>query len=114
MIGIATVVYDIEGDLTFVENEDTKLDDSTARVTITATLDGGGVISHYGFSDSDRVFEIKAYFEEASADKLKWIFENHQFIYVATRLGLFKAAISRLWENLGAINITVLVQEKHA
>lgn len=112
MIGIATIAYDVEGDLTFVETIDSKLDDVTARVSVTATLDGGGIISHYGFSDSDRQFEIKAYLEQTEASRVKWIFEAHKYIYIATRVGLFKAAISRLWENLGLITMNVLIEQK--
>lgn len=114
MIGIGTITADTEGDIIFFENPDSKLDDTTARASVTATIDGGGKISHYGYSDSDRKLEIKAELDEVYHAKLRAIFEGHNYINIATRVGLFKAAISRLFGNLGQITMTVLIEEKYA
>ena len=113
MIGIATELVDLEGDITFDEAVDTKLDDATARVSVSATLDGGGIITHYGFSNADRKFEINASMDESKTSKVKNIFETHQYINISTRLGIFRAAISRLWANFGQIKMTVLIEQKY-
>lgn len=112
MIGITTLLYDVNGDLLFFEAPESSLEDTTPRVSRTATLDGGCIISHAGFSNSDRTFEIDAYLEDTEVNKLRNIYENHSFVYIATVLGLFKGAISRFKNANGSIKLTILVDEK--
>lgn len=112
MIGIATLLYDTNGDLLFFESPESSLEDTVPRVTRTATLDGGCVITHSGFSNSDRTFEIDAFLEEPEVIKVRNIYENHSVVYIATVLGLFKGALSRFKNINGAVKLTVLVEEK--
>lgn len=112
MIGIATITQNTAGDMIILENPGSRIDDNSVRVSRTATLDGGCVIDHRGFSDADRQFEIEAELTEAETDKLNDIFTDETFVWVAARHGFYKGVISRLWLNGGQVRMTVLIKEK--
>lgn len=114
MIGIATALYDEKGDVVFFESPTTILEDNTPRLQRTATLDGGCIISHFGFSDSDRSFDIDADLDSSIVDTIRWIFENHQSVYMATSIGLFFGSLSRFKNESGKVKLTFLVKEKSA
>lgn len=114
MIGIATYLYDENGDVVFYELPSTILEDSTPRVSRIATLDGGCVINHLGFADADRTFDIDAELDKSTVEIVRWIFENHQSVYLATSIGLFFGSLSRFKNESGRIKLTFWVKEKTA
>jgi len=114
MIGISTITADTAGDMILMESSESILEDFEARVSVSATLDGGGIISHYGFSESDNRLEIKADLNTAEIEKLKAIFKTYTYLNISTSKGIFKGAISRLFPNDGLVEMTILIEEKYA
>lgn len=112
MIGIATLTVDTNGDIIFWESPDSNIEDTQLRVTRTATLDGGCVISNSGFSESDRTFEIDTELEDTEANKLRYIYQKSESVYVSTIIGFFKGIISRFRNLNGDIRLTILIEEK--
>jgi archaeosine-15-forming tRNA-guanine transglycosylase len=92
------------------EKIDSLLYDGQARVSRSATLDGGVVIDHQGYVAGDRTLTIKC---ELSADEttaLRTIFENQTIVHVSTQDGFFTAAIERLKGDGGIIDLTILLK----
>ena len=73
MISISTLTVKTVSNVVFEESPKSKLRDLSARVSRTATLDGGCVITHSGVTDADRTFDIRAELTEDQADALREI-----------------------------------------
>ena len=112
MIAIATITQNSAGDLVFFEKPGSRIDDTQVRLSRSATLDGGCVIDHRGFSDADRQMDIEAELAQADAEKLSDIYSGQTLVWISVRHGFYKAAISRLWLNDGQVRMTVLIKEK--
>jgi hypothetical protein len=93
------------------ELPDSRLRNESARVSRSATLDGGCVIDHQGFSDSDRTLDIRARLTQADADILWSIFTTQTFVNVATREGFFYGVIDSMRDENGDIRFSILVKE---
>ena len=111
MIGIATIDYDTQGHITFDELPESDLNLPDVRVTRTATLSGGAVIDHQGFSDGDRTFDIRAELNETKIEILKHIYQNYTLVTIATSEGAFTGVISRLQPQDGNVRMEFLVKE---
>ena len=83
-----------------------------ARVSRTATLDGGAVVDHLGFSHGDRTMRIVCFLTEAEEDLLWDIFTNDTLVGFSCRDGYFVGAIRAMTKNNGNVNFTFLVREK--
>ncbi len=95
----------------FQELPESRLRNESARVSRSATLDGGCVIDHQGFSDSDRTFDIRADLTEAQAAILWGIFKSETFVNVATREGFFYGVIESMQDENGSVKLSILVKE---
>jgi hypothetical protein len=105
----------LSDDTTLIEIEetaDTDWGDMVPRIQQTATLDGGSVISHYGFSHSDRKFQIVAEMTRAEVAILQGMIEDSTLFYLSCDEGYFSGVISRFVPGNGMASITFLVQEK--
>jgi hypothetical protein len=95
MIGIATQTYDLDGARVFRKaNRDIELRNRTGarRVSRTATLDGGCVISDMGFSDADRDFTVQEQAPSVEAvDFARYITETYSRVTVAAADGSYEA-----------------------
>lgn len=83
-----------------------------SRVSRSATLDLGCVISHYGTSHGDRVFAIVADISETQATTFKYIQTNSTSVLVAIPEGLFLGAISDSKIEYGKLKATILIKSK--
>jgi hypothetical protein len=112
MIAISTTTASTTGSVVFKEKAGSILYDKSARVSRTATLDGGAYISYLGFSDGDRTLRIKAKLSEAQDAALNTIFESYTRVFIAIKDGIYSGAIAKLTGQPGNKNITLLIQEK--
>jgi hypothetical protein len=87
------------------------LRNESARVSRYATLDGGCVIDHKGFSDGDRTLDIRAQWTQAQAEILWEIFREETFINVSTSEGFFYGVIETMNDENGNGRLTILVKE---
>lgn len=83
----------------------------SARVSRSATLDGGCVIDHQGFSDGDRTLDIRALWTEAQAAVLWYLFRTTTFLNISTREGFFYGVIESMQDENGNGRLSILVKE---
>ena len=84
---------------------------SQPRVKRTATLDGGAVFDHQGYSVADRTVDIRAKVTEAEAANIWALFEDATYMILHTAAGSFYGAISDLRIDRGDMRLTFLVKE---
>ena len=111
MIAISKLTQDTNGALIINELNNSSLYDGTARVSRTATLDGGVVIDHSGFVAGDRTLNVNCVLSATEDEILTGLFESETFIYVSTKHGFYKAAIERLSGDGGNRQLTILLKE---
>uniref|UniRef100_A0A6M3KER5 Tail protein n=1 Tax=viral metagenome TaxID=1070528 RepID=A0A6M3KER5_9ZZZZ len=112
MVGLTTTTANADGDIIFYENPDSELRKLDARVSRTATLDGGAVIVHGGVTWADATLKIVSDITEADELKLRAIYESESLFYLSTALGFFSGAISYMDVSDGTLKLTFLVEEK--
>ena len=113
MISLSKVISDrTYGNVIFNEISGTDIDSMTARITRTATLDGGVYINHSGVSHGDRNLKIKARINSAQHIIVKNMIENETMIIVSTKEGVFLSAIQYLTINNGVLELTIFVKSK--
>lgn len=112
MIGISTITQNASGNIILSEKPQSELTNKTARVTRAATLDGGSVITHSGYSDGDLTLRIKAEITEAEKTIINEMFEFESLIHVAAASGFYSGAIERFYANDGNMEMTILIKEK--
>ncbi len=111
MIGISTLTQNTAGAVTFETEKPTFLREASARVSRSATLDGGAVVNHLGFSHGDRTLRITANVGETVANALWAIFILGVMVNVATDEGAYRAAIETLITDNGNRKMTILFKE---
>ncbi|KKM27864.1 hypothetical protein LCGC14_1570410 [marine sediment metagenome] len=112
MIGISTLTQNTSGAITFdAAEKKTSIRKGTARVSRSATLDGGAVVNHLGFSHGDRTLQIYARLSEADKAALWAIFILGVMINVATDEGMYLAAISALDVDKTPMQMTIIIKE---
>jgi hypothetical protein len=113
IISISKIIGDGEdGSVLLMPGPRSKLWERQARVSRSATLDGGAVIDHQGVSDGDRTFYISAAnIEESVANRLLDMFENQTILTIATEKGFFRGSIDRLKIDGNSVICNFIVQE---
>ena len=114
MIGLATQIFSVSGAVVLTGTEGSELSAIGRRVSRTATLDGGVVITHNGVVQGDRTLRVAATLTEADTLLLRDIFEEETEVTLACVDGLFRGALERLSGDEGRIELTFLVKEKIA
>ena len=112
MIGINTVVTQTNGSIVIYELAKSSFRESTARVQRTATLDGGVVLNHNGFSNGDSTFRILARLSEADSDIVWDLYALGTNVYLSCPEGYFLGAMKSLNIDNGDMVLTFLVKEK--
>ncbi|MDF1577671.1 MAG: hypothetical protein P1P81_04405 [Desulfobulbales bacterium] len=113
MIVISAITADPAGSVKLGEDSSrSNLRNLPRRVTRTATLDGGVVITDSGLSHGDRTLTIVAPADKTAAAALTYIHENYTLIHLATEDGFFSGAIKSLSIKNGETALSVLVKEK--
>ena len=113
MIGLSKITQatDSAAAVIFQELPQSRLRNEAARVSRSATLDGGCVIDHQGFSDGDRTFDIRARWSQELADILWSLFRSATFLNIATREGFFYGVIENMADENGNGRLSILVKE---
>jgi len=111
MVSITTIESKTIDGVVFEELPTSAFRDTPPRVSRTATLDGGAVLDHRGFSDGDRALKIEAFIDETTADNLWYMSRNETLLNIACREGFFTGAISEIKIDGGRLKMTFLVKE---
>ena len=90
----------------------TSLKNASNRISRVATLDGGAVINHDGFSESDRSLRIKALLNKTCSDLLWNIFTTETMLQLSMEEGFYLMAIERMNIDNGKLSATILIKEK--
>lgn len=114
MISISTITADTSGSVIFKELPGSKLFDKEARVSRTATLDGGVYINHSGYADGDRTLRLLARVTEASWAAITHIFETAALVMVSMSDGVYTAAIESLQRDGTKITLNILINDKES
>lgn len=67
------------------------------RVSRTATLDGGSVVTDSGYTDTDRTLTIQTRITEAQETILKYLIQTYALLTVVTDEGCYTCAPSNLY-----------------
>lgn len=110
LICINPPVYDPDGDLRLAISGDTDLEAITRRVSRTATLDGGAVLTDTGYSAADRTFlvNLPGISSEDSARLRRWV-RDFATLIVATEESVFEAAPEQFTYSDGTAQLKLLV-----
>ena len=115
MLALSSILADTNGDAVFDLTQESKLDDSSRRVSRTKTLDGGCVITDGGFSEADKTLTISAKYDAGIFSTIKHLHENKTLIHVSVNGACFSGEISDLTLKRGTtetIAIKILIKEK--
>jgi len=113
MISISKLTRDANyGNVVIHELSSSDLSTRTARVSRTATLDGGVYINHSGVTDGDRTLRIEARITKEQDTILQNIYRTQTFVLIAVSDGIYSGAIDTLKTNNGSLKMTILVKQK--
>ena len=113
MIGISTLIYDLDGHMVLNESPKSIIPNITRRVSRTATLDGKAIISDLGHSVSDGTYIIKTFnLSKSDRDKLKALVESYSLVRMSTRQGCLLGVIKSLNVEDNPMEFVFFVQEK--
>ena len=111
MIVLSKRTQDPDGTIIILEEKGTIIKDSQPRVSRVATLDGGCVIDHKGYSDSDRRLNIRAFLDETEEGQV-WLLKNETLLTISMQEGVFTGVISDVRIDDGDLRLTFLIKEK--
>lgn len=113
MIGISKTTQATGDTAAIIINElpTSRLRNESARVSRYATLDGGAVIDHQGFSDGDRTLDVRVRWTQDQADALWSIFQSETFVNIASPEGFFYGVIESMQDENGIGRLNILVKE---
>ena len=112
MISISTTTANTAGNVIIYNVAESKLNERTARISRTQTLDGGVYINHSGYTDGDRTLHIKSKIDSSQAVVLTALFESYTILLISMFDGLYLAVISALNIEDGFLRMTVLLKSK--
>lgn len=112
MISISTITQNASGAVIIEELLISSVNNNSARISRVATLDGGSVITHSGYSDGDRTLSVYARLNKAQSDLLWSIFKNETFVLVSIPDGLFYSSIQRVRIDNGDLSMTILIKNR--
>lgn len=113
MISFSTPAFDLAGSVILIRTERSDIQNTSRRVSRSATLDGSVSISDLGFTDGDRTFRIKATRISAEIyEAMAYIQQNYPLVMISTERGIFLGAIENLSVSRGVLRATYLVKEK--
>jgi len=114
LISITTVNFSLSGHLIFEASEESDFGATSRRVSRTATLDGGCLITDQGFSHSDRTFRLlsKNPLSTAEIETLRSLHRDYALINAAVPEGVFQGVVESFRETNGFVTMTILVKEK--
>ena len=111
MIIISMTTADADG-FVAVGDGDSAISKIEARVSRTATVDGGCVITHSGVSHSDRTFRISTSINTNQKALIEHIHENSVLVHISCSEGFFLGAISYIDTSTAKLTMTILIKNK--
>jgi len=115
MIGIYAVTGLAGGFAVVHERPTSTFRNRAARVRVVATLDGGAVLDHAGFSHADGTWTVEADLSAAQAATLETLHQTQAQLLFTHADGVFLGAIGSLnTDTLEPVKFTVLISEKLA
>ncbi len=112
MISISSITENLSGNVLFNNTEECSFQKNTSRVSRSATLDGGSVISNYGVTDGDRVFSLNVSITENQYSKLKNIFSVSPLVLISCSEGIFFGALQYFSVKNDVLTGKILIQNK--
>jgi len=99
------------GAVVFSEKPESEFRVAQPRVKRTATLDGGAVIDHQGYSVGDRTINVRASLAQALADDIWLMVKESTNLILSCGDGAFYGAVQDLRIDRGNLALTFLVKE---
>jgi len=93
------------------KSDESNIELYSRRNAVRPTLDGGGVGSDSGYSDTDRDLVIKADITEVQKAILKYMIQNYVLFNVATKDGFFVCRFNRFHPGNGEAYLRFLITE---
>jgi hypothetical protein len=116
MIAICSATYDTYGWRAFAgdpADNDAGNRSGARRVSRTATLDGGCVITDGGYTDSDRTLTVSESSPSlASLEFARHVCANCPLVWVCAPDGCYLGVPDRFAVSNGALKISILIQER--
>lgn len=113
MVILSAPSFDLDGVLVLRRTEESRLHDNGRRVSRTATLDGGAVLTDLGWSEADRTLKIVA--REVGAAELvraEYLAKTYPLLTCATEMALYSGALSTIALDGDKLTLTFLVLDK--
>ena len=114
MLALSVSVADTAGTVILQMTGDYDPRGGSRRVTRTKTLDGACAIFDGGFSHSDRTWQVVAWADETTWEKLFALMSLYSLVNVATGEGFFTACIEAAAREEDKVRMTILIKEKIA
>jgi hypothetical protein len=111
MIGISTQTASPYFVMLEEKPDESDIERYSRRNSVRATLDGGGVGSDSGYSDTDREIEFNADITEAQKEILKHMIQNYALLNVSTKDGFFVCRFNRFYPGDGEAYLKFLIEE---
>jgi hypothetical protein len=110
---ISTPTFDLNGVVSLKISADSELKTNSRRVSRSATLDGGVVITDGGYSDGDRTFRVN-YRDMSQEDEAKlWeIFKNYSQVIISNIEGCFSGVLEYVKCQNGSGTVSIMYKER--
>ncbi|PLX93463.1 MAG: hypothetical protein C0621_07460 [Desulfuromonas sp.] len=113
MIIFSAPQYSLIGPVALSETKnECNLTDTSRRSSRVATLDGGAVVTDFGYTDADRTFTVVAPASRAEYDTLLAMQQSWSQLVVSCDEGIFLGSPARLKSQGGKVTITIEVIRK--
>ena len=105
-----------QGDVIVLPVSDPPKRENTRRLSRSATMDGGCVITDSGYSEGDRTLSFSAAnVSESICDRLWAFFEDESMVHLSAKEGFFSGYLESVSiDSAGNVDISFLVKEKIA
>ena len=101
------------GDFVFLDTNAALPQEGSRRLSRTATLDGGAVITDGGVTDADRSFDFTAIQVPEDARETLWVmFQSQDLVHLSCPEGVFSGYLQRVKMTASGVSIGFMVYEK--
>jgi len=101
------------GEFVFLDTNTAPPREGSRRLSRTATLDGGAVITDGGVTDADRSFDFTAIQVPEDARETLWaMFQSQDLVHLSCPEGVFSGYLQRVKITTSGVNIGFMVYEK--
>ena len=112
MIGIASELWMPEGAFVLAALPASDIRRADRRVNRAKTLDGGVVVTDGGYADGDRDMAFQVPSTQPLWESLWAFFQSAAYVTVSVADGCYLAALKRIREESGVINIEVMIKSR--